>query len=145
MQVLDDVGRRRRRRSCSRQGWPSAQDNARGIAVYGEQKCSLCHSIGGKGNPKGPLDDVGSKLSADDIKAWITNPKEMAEKSKSERKPPMKAYPNLPAADHDGARRLPAVAEEVTPVNRGRDEFQSAWQSTHAIANVPCTEGVQFR
>ena len=80
-------------------GWASAQDNARGIAVYGEQKCALCHSIGGKGNPKGPLDDVGSKLSADDIKAWITNPKEMAEKSKSERKPPMKAYPNLPPAD----------------------------------------------
>lgn len=80
-------------------GMAMAQDNARGIAVYGEQKCSLCHSIGGKGNPKGALDDVGSKLSADDIKAWITTPKEMAEKSKSERKPPMKAYPNLPAAD----------------------------------------------
>lgn len=80
-------------------GVANAQDNARGIAVYGEQKCSLCHSIAGKGNPKGALDDVGSKLSADDIKAWITTPKEMAEKSKSERKPPMKAYPNLPAAD----------------------------------------------
>jgi len=80
-------------------GMAMAQDNARGIAVYGEQKCSLCHSIGGKGNPKGPLDKVGSKLSADEIKAWITNPKEQSEKAKSDRKPPMKAYPNLPAAD----------------------------------------------
>ena len=80
-------------------GVAAAQDNARGIAVYAEQKCSLCHSIGGKGNPKGALDDVGSKLSADEIKAWITNPKEHTEKSKSDRKPPMKAYPNLPAAD----------------------------------------------
>ena len=80
-------------------GWASAQDNARGIAVYGEQKCALCHSIAGKGNPKGSLDDVGSKLSADDIKAWITNPKDMAAKSNAERKPPMKAYPDLPAAD----------------------------------------------
>jgi mono/diheme cytochrome c family protein len=80
-------------------GQAAAQDAARGAAVYAEQKCSLCQSIAGKGNPKGPLDDVGSRLSADDIKAWITNPKEMTEKSKSERKPPMKAYPNLPAAD----------------------------------------------
>ena len=80
-------------------GLARAQDNARGIAVYSEQKCSLCHSIGGKGNAKGPLDKVGSKLSADDIKAWITNPKDMAEKSKADRKPPMKAYSTLPAED----------------------------------------------
>ena len=83
-------------------GWAPAQDNARGIAVYGEQKCALCHSIAGKGNPKGSLDDVGSKLSADDIKAWITNPIEAAAKAKSTKKPPMpNKYGKLPAADID--------------------------------------------
>jgi mono/diheme cytochrome c family protein len=82
----------------------SAQDAdkvKRGEAVYGEQKCSLCHSIAGKGNAKGSLDGVGKKLSAEELKQWIVNPKEMTAKTKSERKPPMKAYPNLPAADVD--------------------------------------------
>ena len=44
----------------------SAQDAdkvKRGEAVYAEQKCSLCHSIAGKGNAKGSLDGVGKKLS----------------------------------------------------------------------------------
>ena len=79
-----------------------AQDAAkieRGKAVYVEQKCKLCHSIGGEGNAKGPLDDVGSKFKADEIKEWIVNPQAMTEKHKATRKPAMKAYPNLPAAD----------------------------------------------
>jgi mono/diheme cytochrome c family protein len=84
-------------------GLAAAQDKSakRGEAVYAEQKCSLCHSIAGKGNTKGSLDGVGKKLSADEIRQWITNPKEMTTKTKAERKPPMKAYPNLPAADVD--------------------------------------------
>jgi mono/diheme cytochrome c family protein len=73
----------------------------RGKAVYAEQKCKLCHSIAGEGNAKGPLDGIGSKLSADEIKHWLTNPKEMSDKVKAERKPPMKAYPNLSPADQD--------------------------------------------
>jgi mono/diheme cytochrome c family protein len=73
----------------------------RGMKVYEEQKCSLCHSIGGKGNQKGPLDGVGAMLTAEEIKAWITTPKEMTAKAKAERKPPMRAYPTLPADDVD--------------------------------------------
>jgi mono/diheme cytochrome c family protein len=83
----------------------SAQDAKqveRGMKVYADQKCSLCHSIAGKGNPKGPLDDVGSRLSADQIREWIVNPAEMSKKTKAERKPPMKASPNL-AKDDLGA------------------------------------------
>jgi mono/diheme cytochrome c family protein len=81
----------------------SAQDAKveRGMKVYAEQKCSMCHAIGGKGNAKGALDGVGSKLSAAEIKEWIVNPKTMTEKTKAERKPPMRAYPNLPAEDVD--------------------------------------------
>ena len=66
-----------------------------------DQKCSMCHSIEGKGNAKGSLDGVGSKLSAAEIRQWIVDPKTMTEKTKAERKPAMKAYPNLPAADVD--------------------------------------------
>ncbi len=71
----------------------SAQDlKAKGEKVYTDQKCSLCHSIGGHGNAKGPLDSVGSKLSADEIRQWITDAKGMTAKSKATRKPEMKQY-----------------------------------------------------
>jgi mono/diheme cytochrome c family protein len=81
-----------------------AQDAAkveRGKAVYAEQKCKLCHSIAGEGNAKGPLDGVGSKLSAAELKQWLVSPKEMSEKAKATRKPPMKSYSTLSAEDQD--------------------------------------------
>jgi mono/diheme cytochrome c family protein len=71
-------------------GRASAQDAAaKGQKVYNDQKCSMCHSIAGKGNIKGPLDNVGSKLSADEIRAWITDPAGMTAKTKAPRKPEM--------------------------------------------------------
>lgn len=73
----------------------------RGQKVYVEQKCSNCHSVAGKGNKKGPLDEVGSKLSADEIREWIVNAPEMTKKAKAERKPVMKSYPKLPKEDVD--------------------------------------------
>jgi mono/diheme cytochrome c family protein len=73
----------------------------RGMKVYADQKCMVCHSIAGKGNEKGALDNVGSRLSADEIRTWIVTPAEMAKKTKAERKPPMRAYPNLPKEDLD--------------------------------------------
>ena len=46
-----------------------AQDlKAKGQQVFADQKCAFCHAIAGKGNAKGPLDAVGSKLSADEIR-----------------------------------------------------------------------------
>jgi mono/diheme cytochrome c family protein len=70
-------------------GSASAQDAAKGAKLYADHKCSMCHSIGGKGNVKGPLDDVGSKLSEDDIRLWITDPAAATAKAKATRKPPM--------------------------------------------------------
>jgi mono/diheme cytochrome c family protein len=72
----------------------------RGQKVYTDQKCSLCHSIGGHGNAKGPLDNVGTKLSADEIRQWITDAKGMTAKAKVTRKPEMKQY-TLPKEDVD--------------------------------------------
>lgn len=74
----------------------------RGQEVYAAQKCQICHSIAGKGSKVSALDGVGKKLSADDIKQWITHPAEMTAKTKSTKKPPMPAkYATLPAADVD--------------------------------------------
>ena len=79
-----------------------AQDaKAAGEKVYAEQKCSVCHAIAGKGNAKGPLDEVGSKLTADEIRAWLVDAKGMTAKTKASRKPEMKAYA-LPKDDVDG-------------------------------------------
>jgi mono/diheme cytochrome c family protein len=72
---------------------------AKGQAVYAAQKCSMCHSIEGKGQAKGPLDDVGGKLKAEDIREWIVNPAKMAKDHNATRKPVMKAYSNLPKED----------------------------------------------
>jgi len=83
----------------------SAQDAAqieRAKKVYVEKKCGNCHSIGGKGNKKGPMDDVGTKLTEAEIREWLVHPLEMTKKTKADRKPPMRAYPNLSKDDVDG-------------------------------------------
>ncbi len=76
-----------------------AQDDAKkidkGKEVFAAQHCSMCHAIAGKGNPKTALDEVGSKLTAEQIKKYIVAPKDVNKDSK------MKAYPSLPADDLD--------------------------------------------
>jgi mono/diheme cytochrome c family protein len=64
-------------------------------------KCKVCHSIGGTGNPKGSLDDCGTKMKADEIKAWLRTPKEMTEKAKATRKPVMPPYPKEKLSEED--------------------------------------------
>jgi mono/diheme cytochrome c family protein len=78
----------------------SQEAATKGEAVYAAQRCSLCHSIGDKGNKKGPLDGVGAKLSAADIRTWMTDAKAMTAKTGATRKPEMKAYA-LPKDDLD--------------------------------------------
>jgi len=78
----------------------AAQDAkvARGEKLYVDQKCTLCHSIGDKGNKKGPLDGVGSKLKSDEIREWIVDAKGMTAKTGATRKPEMKEF-TLPKED----------------------------------------------
>ena len=73
---------------------------AKGEKLYADQKCALCHSIGDKGNKKGPLDGVASRLSEADVHAWIADTAAMTAKIKTPRKPAMKVY-TLPADDVD--------------------------------------------
>lgn len=77
----------------------SAQGAHPGEKVYVAQKCSMCHSIAGKGNAKGPLDGVGSKLSEEEIRQWLINPRAMEQKVKATRKPVMPAYTKLSEDD----------------------------------------------
>lgn len=87
-------------------GVVGAQDAAaidKGKKVYTEAmpKCKTCHTIAGEGNPKGALDDVGTKLKAEEIKAWIRTPKEMGAKAKATRQPAMIPYPKEKISDAD--------------------------------------------
>ena len=81
-------------------GVASAQTDA-GAKVYATKKCGMCHSVAGVGNKKLPLDGVGAKLTVDQIREWMVNPKEAAKKANSTAKPPMPAYADLPKADLD--------------------------------------------
>jgi mono/diheme cytochrome c family protein len=81
----------------------AAQDPVqKGEELFTSQKCTMCHSVAGKGNKKFPLDGVGAKLSAADIKEWIVNPDAMEAKQTGP-KPvmKMKSFKSLPAADVD--------------------------------------------
>jgi mono/diheme cytochrome c family protein len=80
----------------------AAQDAkaAQGEKLFADQKCTLCHSVGDKGNKKGSLDGVAAKLKADEIREWIADAKGMTAKTKAPRKPEMKAY-TLPKDDVD--------------------------------------------
>ena len=79
-----------------------AEQVKKGQQVYEAQKCQVCHSIAGKGGKQNPLDGVGSKLSAAEIREWIVDPVAMTKKTNSTKKPPMpKKYDKLPAADLD--------------------------------------------
>jgi mono/diheme cytochrome c family protein len=87
----------------------------RGATVYAAQKCSMCHALDGRGMAKGPLDGVGSKLSADEIRQWIVNPAEMTAKANATRKPAMRAYPNLPKEDLDALVAFLFAKKKTTP------------------------------
>lgn len=80
----------------------AAQDAkvAHGEKLFADQKCTLCHSVADKGNKKGALDGVATKLKADEIREWIVDAKGMTAKTKATRKPEMKAY-TLPKDDVD--------------------------------------------
>lgn len=57
-----------------------AKKVAAGKAAYEKLSCAKCHQIDGKGSKISPLDGVGSKLTAAEIKQWLTDPDGMTAK-----------------------------------------------------------------
>lgn len=58
----------------------SAQDAAlvrSGRDLYAAKECDRCHMVAGKGYKDGKLDGIASKMSADDMRKWLTSPREM--------------------------------------------------------------------
>lgn len=50
---------------------------AAGRKVYEQQKCASCHQIAKRGNSRFPLDGVGSKLTLEQLRRWMTDTAEM--------------------------------------------------------------------
>ncbi len=48
------------------------EPGAAGRESFKSLGCSTCHSIAGAGNPRHPLDEVGSRWTAEQLRAWIT-------------------------------------------------------------------------
>jgi mono/diheme cytochrome c family protein len=51
---------------------PEPAQVARGRALYAEQGCASCHAIAGAGNPRHPLDGVGSRWQPAELQLRIT-------------------------------------------------------------------------
>jgi mono/diheme cytochrome c family protein len=79
-----------------------AQDGkvAKGATLFEANKCSVCHSVQGKGGKK-PLDGAGTRLDAATVKLWLTDPKAAEAKTGKKAMPPMKNFSTLPAEDID--------------------------------------------
>jgi len=98
----------------------SAQTNAKaeqGAAVFSAQKCTMCHSVAGKGNPKGPLDKMIAKNKAEHIRQWLQDPEGMRTKTNAARTPAMK--PMKLSAD-----QVDALVAYLTSVKPAADDTE---------------------
>jgi cytochrome c2 len=66
-----------------------------GQKVFAENKCTMCHSVEGKGNKAGVLDGVGSRRTEAEIREWLVSPAEMMKKAKPEPKRKVIQHPKL--------------------------------------------------
>ncbi|MCL4800308.1 MAG: c-type cytochrome [Burkholderiales bacterium] len=50
---------------------PAAALVEAGRAFYAAEGCAMCHAIAGEGNPRFPLDGVGARRDAAELRDWI--------------------------------------------------------------------------
>lgn len=79
----------------------SAENIAAGRRIFETQGCMRCHAMGGKGNLRIPLDNIGKRRSAEAIRQWIIAPAELKDEMSSRIFQTKQAYSNLPAAELD--------------------------------------------
>lgn len=51
-----------------------------GKLLFSSKQCTKCHQVAGKGNKANKLDGVASKLSAAEMRQWLTSPADMEKK-----------------------------------------------------------------
>ncbi len=76
-----------------------AQGIQAGRQVYQDAGCARCHSIAGQGNPRSPLDGVGARLAAPDLKDWAIGAEAQRGQIPARAFERKQAYQNLPDED----------------------------------------------
>jgi mono/diheme cytochrome c family protein len=95
---------------------------AKGDPVKGKalslQRCVLCHSIGEKGLKGFPMEGVATRVTPDEIRQWLLNPKEMGAKAGFIRTPKMESLPPLLKFTPEQLEDVIAYASSLTtPTN----------------------------
>lgn len=86
---------------------------ARGRAIYEANRCNACHSIDDAGNPRAPLDGVGSRRTGPELQEWITGSGAAAEHLSSGVIRRKQRYRDLPAGEMaDLVEYLSALRDE---------------------------------
>jgi mono/diheme cytochrome c family protein len=74
---------------------------AKGKQIYARERCSRCHSIGGQGSPRSPLDGVGGRLIGQELTNWIIAPESLQDEMAPSAFRAKQAYAELPKSDLD--------------------------------------------
>lgn len=72
---------------------------ARGRVLFAQHGCASCHAIAGAGNPRHPLDGVGSRLNSNAIEDWILGTGAAAEQLSVTVRRRKERFQMLPAED----------------------------------------------
>lgn len=83
------------------EGRVATPDVERGRLVYEEQGCASCHAIGGRGNPRYPLDGVGDRRNAAQLRDYVTASAAAAEELSAAIVSRKTKYRAMPAAELD--------------------------------------------
>ena len=67
-------------RSQTEQAAPNPQLVEAGKKLYASEGCAKCHQVDGQGSRMSILDGVGTKLTAEELKLWLTDTAEMMAK-----------------------------------------------------------------
>lgn len=78
---------------------PAAVTIDRGRTIFGQQGCASCHSVAGAGNPRYPLDNIGSRMQVDDLREWVTGTGPATNRLSSAVTRRKQRYRNLPEDD----------------------------------------------
>jgi mono/diheme cytochrome c family protein len=74
---------------------------ARGRQVFEAQGCMRCHSVGGEGSPRSPLDDSAARLDAAQLLAFTVGSESAADRLSPRTLAAKRTYQQLPAENLD--------------------------------------------
>ncbi|PKM08895.1 MAG: hypothetical protein CVV14_02225 [Gammaproteobacteria bacterium HGW-Gammaproteobacteria-4] len=87
---------------------------ARGQAIYRAQGCARCHAVADIGNPRSPLDGVGLRRDASQLRQWITADPAVAEALSARTRALKSGYKTLSPGDLDA---LVAYLQSLPPTH----------------------------